>query len=283
MVELGVAGPNRCSPRILITRLAVMVTTLVLVVLATGSPLTTGRADASASPGRGSVPRSAGLVTKDTVERTPVRPAPRPAAVPQRRTHPAAAPTSATTSTVPPSTPSTAAPPTPTTVTEPVTAPPPAPTTAAVTPAAADVAALVGEVEKAGIEPGPNWSWSMGNPSTACGAIPDPTVATGCTSGAPGAATTVFSGSPTLALVAHELANAETENDAVPSLVTEVSTAEAGTSWSPIDAVASCLVEHFMGFQDNAAGTWQCPADLASTVAADIHGTAAASSPGAAN
>ena len=61
-----------------------------------------------------------------------------------------------------------------------------------------------------------------------------------------------------------------------PSLVAEVTTAEAGTSWSPIDAVASCLVEHFMGFQDDAAGTWQCPADLAATVAADIHDTTAA-------
>ena len=57
----------------------------------------------------------------------------------------------------------------------------------------------------------------------------------------------------------------------MPSLLSEVATAAAGTSWSPIDAVASCLIEHFMGFQDFAAGTWQCPASLATVVAEDIH------------
>jgi hypothetical protein len=84
---------------------------------------------------------------------------------------------------------------------------------------------------------------------------------------------TVFAGTPTLALVAHELANAETQNDAVPSLLNEVAAAAAGTSWSPTDAVASCLVVHFMGFQDNAAGTWQCPAPLAALVSTHIHDT----------
>jgi len=143
------------------------------------------------------------------------------------------------------------------------------------------VATLVAEVEAEGIDPGPNWSWSMGNTTALCGAIPDAGIGTGCTSGAAGAATTVFSGSPTLALVAHELANAETENDAVPSLVSEVAAAEAGTSWSPIDAVASCLVDHFMGFQDHAAGAWQCPVDLAATVAADIHDPASTAVGGA--
>jgi hypothetical protein len=78
---------------------------------------------------------------------------------------------------------------------------------------------------------------------------------------------------PTLALVAHELANAETQNDAVPSLLHEVATAAGGTSWSPTDAVASCLVEHFMGFEDDAAGTWQCPTALAAVVAENIHDT----------
>jgi hypothetical protein len=109
----------------------------------------------------------------------------------------------------------------------------------------------------------------MGDPSTICGAIQG-SVGTGCTSGAAGSATTTFAGSPSLSLVAHEIANAETENYAVPTLVAEVTSAEAGTSWSPIDAVASCLVEHFMGFQDNAAGSWQCPTDLATTVASGI-------------
>ena len=96
-------------------------------------------------------------------------------------------------------------------------------------------------------------------------------VGTGCTSGAAGEARTVFSGSPTLALVAHEMANAEVENDAVPSLMSEVAIAEAGSSWSTIDAAATCLVEHFMGFQDQAAGAWECPAALASVVADHIH------------
>ncbi|MDP9073141.1 MAG: hypothetical protein M3N98_03015 [Actinomycetota bacterium] len=135
------------------------------------------------------------------------------------------------------------------------------------------VSALVAQVEAAGVDPGANWSWSMGDTATQCGAIPGNSVGTGCTFGAAGFARSVFSGSPTLALVAHELANAETENDAVPNLMSEVTIAEAGTSWSSIDAVASCLVEHLMGFQDVAAGTWQCPAALATVVAENIHNT----------
>ncbi|MGO9030153.1 MAG: hypothetical protein ACLQOZ_16175 [Acidimicrobiales bacterium] len=138
------------------------------------------------------------------------------------------------------------------------------------------MATLVAEVEAAGVEPGSNWSWSMGSTATPCGEIPGNSVGTGCTFGAAGAARSVFSGSPSLALVAHELANAETENDAVPSLMSEVTSAEAGTSWSSIDAVASCLVEHFMGFQDDAAGSWQCPAALATLVAENIHDTVSA-------
>jgi hypothetical protein len=116
----------------------------------------------------------------------------------------------------------------------------------------------------------------MGDTASQCGAIGGNNVATGCTFGAAGFARTVFFGAPTLALVAHELANAETENDAVPSLMSEVTIDAAGASWSPIDAVASCLVEHFMGFQDFAAGTWQCPASLATVVAQDIHHPASA-------
>jgi hypothetical protein len=131
------------------------------------------------------------------------------------------------------------------------------------------VAALVSEVEASGIEPGSGWSWSMGDTSTHCGAMTG--VGTGCTYGAGGLEFSVFSGSPTLALVAHELANAETQNDAVPTLLAQVEAAAGGTTWSPTDGVASCLVVHFMGFQDAVAGTWQCPATLASTVAANIH------------
>jgi hypothetical protein len=138
------------------------------------------------------------------------------------------------------------------------------------------IATLVAEVEAAGIEPGPSWSWRMGDTASQCGVIPGNKAGTGCTSGAAGAATTVFAGAPSLALVAHELADAETENDAVPSLMTEVTTAEAGTSWSSIDAVASCLVVNFMGFQDDAAGSWQCPVALAAVVAANIHDTVSA-------
>jgi hypothetical protein len=150
-----------------------------------------------------------------------------------------------------------------------------APVTVAPVPATNEppIAALVAQVETAGVQPGSSWSWSTGDTATKCGVIPG-NVATGCTSGAAGAAQTVFTGSPSLALVAHELANAETENYAVPNLVAVVVTAESGTSWSPIDAVASCLVEHYMGFQDNAAGTWQCPPALASLVAENIHNAA---------
>jgi hypothetical protein len=148
---------------------------------------------------------------------------------------------------------------------------PPAATPVSDTSTAA-VSALVGEAESAGVDPGPHWSWAMGDTAT-CGAIAGGTLATGCTSWSYGTEKTVFAGSPTLALVAHEVANAEAEADAVPSLLSEVATAEAGTSWSPIDAVASCLVEHFLGFQDNAAGSWQCPTELAGLVAEDIHGT----------
>jgi hypothetical protein len=109
----------------------------------------------------------------------------------------------------------------------------------------------------------------MGDTATHCGAMTG--AGTGCTYGSGGLEYSVFAGSPTLALVAHELANAETQNDAVPSLLSQVAAAAGGTTWSPTDGVASCLVEHFMGFQDEVAGTWQCPAALAATVAADIH------------
>ncbi len=172
-----------------------------------------------------------------------------------------------------PATASTATPaPPPTTTTSPTAvAPVPSPPPAAIAPTTAPIAALVAQVEAAGVDPGATWTWTMGDTTTQCGAIPGNGAGTGCTFGAAGAAQTVFSGSPSLALVAHELANAETENDAVPSLMNEVATAEAGTAWSPIDAVASCLVEHFMGFQDGAAGTWECPVALATVVAANIH------------
>jgi hypothetical protein len=134
------------------------------------------------------------------------------------------------------------------------------------------VATLVAEVEASGLEPGSNWSWSMGDTATHCGFIAG--AGTGCTFGADGDVKTVFGGSPTLALVAHELANAETLNDAVPTLMAKVSAAESGASWSPTDALASCLVAHFMGFQDAAAGAWRCPDALARYVAQNIHDTA---------
>ena len=109
----------------------------------------------------------------------------------------------------------------------------------------------------------------MGDTATHCAAMSG--TGTACTYGTGGGEFTIFAGSPNLALVAHELANAETQNDAVPTLMNEVATAEGGTSWSPTDAVASCLVEHFMGFQDDVAGTWQCSAALGAEVAAHIH------------
>jgi len=146
----------------------------------------------------------------------------------------------------------------------------PAPAAPVVAPAADPaIATLVAQVEASGIDPGSNWSWSMGDPATHCAAMSG--AGTGCTYGTGGQEFTIFAGSPNLALVAHELANAETQNDAVPALMNEVTTAEDGTSWSPTDAVASCLVEQFMGFQDDAAGTWQCSAALGAEVAAHIH------------
>jgi hypothetical protein len=111
----------------------------------------------------------------------------------------------------------------------------------------------------------------MGDTATHCGPISGS--GTGCTFGTGGLEYTVFSGSPSLALVAHELANAETQNDAVPDLLSDVAAAEGGTSWSPTDAVASCLVTHFVGIQDDAAGAWACPATVASFVASNIHDT----------
>lgn len=187
---------------------------------------------------------------------------------PANRTRPAArtstpAPVAAATSSAPATTPTTTTP-------VPVTT---APVNEVQTVVVPSVASLVAQVEAAGIEPGPSWSWSMGDPSTQCGRIDGAGSATGCTSWASGVETTVFSGSPSLALVAHEVANAETEYSALPSLVTQVAAEAGATSWSPTDAVASCLVEHFMGFQDGAAGSWQCPPALATEVADHIHDT----------
>jgi hypothetical protein len=152
-----------------------------------------------------------------------------------------------------------------------VVAPEVAPVSHVVAPTVSDPSLpnLVAEVEASGIEPGSNWNWSIGDTSAHCGAISG--AGTGCTYGSNGLEYTLFSGSPTLDLVAHELANAETQNDAVPSLLNEVAVAAAGSSWSPTDAVASCLVAHFMGIQDLSAGSWQCPAGLAASVAANIH------------
>jgi hypothetical protein len=148
------------------------------------------------------------------------------------------------------------------------------PVPVAVPPVAAGptLAALVAQVEAAGIEPGSGWSWSVGD-TTECGVIAGSGPATGCTSWSAGVIRTVFSGQPALPLVAHELANAETEADAVPALLSQVATSAAGSSWSPTDAVASCLVVHFLHIQDDAAGSWQCPDALADAVAAHIHDT----------
>ncbi len=133
------------------------------------------------------------------------------------------------------------------------------------------VAALVARVEAAGIDPGSTWSWSMGNTATGCGAISGDGTATGCTSWSSGTVHTVFEGSPALSLVAHEVANAEVEMDATAALLAQVAASAGSASWSPTDAVASCLVSNTLGFQDDAAGTWQCPASLGAYVAAHIH------------
>jgi hypothetical protein len=168
-----------------------------------------------------------------------------------------------------------AAPPTPSTAVVPVSVPAPAVVTAPVVvppvPVEPPIATLVAEVEAAGIEPGSNWSWSVGDTATHCGLITGS--GTGCTYGAFGLEYTVFAGSPDLSLVAHELANAETQNDAVPSLLNEVAAADGGSSRSPTDAVASCLVTHFLGIQDEAAGPWTCSQAVAAFVADNIHDT----------
>ena len=111
----------------------------------------------------------------------------------------------------------------------------------------------------------------MGDTAAYCGPISG--AGTGCTFGAAGLEYTVFAGTPNLSLVAHELANAETQNDAVPNLLSAVAAAEGGSSWSPTDAVASCLVAHFMGIQDAAAGAWTCSPAVATFVASNIHDT----------
>jgi hypothetical protein len=113
----------------------------------------------------------------------------------------------------------------------------------------------------------------MGDTQSQCGVAAGAGQAAGCTSWAGGVERTIFAGAPELALVAHELANAETAHFADATLLNEVSVAAAGTSWSPTDAVASCLVMHFLGFEDDAAGSWQCPVGLAASVAAHIHDT----------
>jgi hypothetical protein len=267
--------------RIYATSLASLLTAVVVVILTAGSSPGPGHLLSSpasvrsaanaatvkglesaqpATTGESELPMTTGTRPTDAVE----HPRAAPAAPAATTTTAAPTPTAAVTT---PTTPPTTTPVVPVTTAAPAPAPAPTVTTTPVP----SVASLVAEVEAGGIDPGPTWTWTMGDTATRCGAIPEPGIATGCTSGAAGAVTTVFAGTPTLSLVAHEVANAETENDAVPSLVTEVSAAEAGSSWSPIDAVASCLVVHFMGFQDDAAGTWQCPSALASSVAANIH------------
>ncbi len=146
-------------------------------------------------------------------------------------------------------------------------------TTATTTPPTVDpsIASLVAEVEAAGIVPGPGWTWTVGDVPASCHVAVEPGQGTGCTSWTSGVETTVFEGQVTLALVAHEVANAETEADAAPTLLDDVQADAAGSSWSATDAVATCLVAHFLGIQDLAAGSWQCPAPLATSVAAHLH------------
>lgn len=132
---------------------------------------------------------------------------------------------------------------------------------------------LVARVEASGIVAPPTWTWSTGDTTVSCHITPTPGQGAGCTSWSSGSESTVFDGPVTLALVAHEIANAETEAYAIPTLLAEVANAAGADSWSPTDAVASCLVAHFLGFQDGAAGVWACPATLADAVAAHIHDT----------
>ena len=81
----------------------------------------------------------------------------------------------------------------------------------------------------------------------------------------------MFAGSPNLALVAHELANAETQNDAVPTLMNEVATAEGRDFVVPYRRRGVLPGRAVHGVPNDAAGTWQCPAALGAEVAAHIH------------
>jgi hypothetical protein len=221
------------------------------------------------SPHRASSVPSSTQVPARTTPKTTINAAVSATTTPPAATPPAAIPAAIPAAASIPTTPST------TVAAVPVLAQVPAPVTvaAAVQPVVVEppIATLVAQVEAAGIEPGSNWSWSMGDTATHCGSISGS--GTGCTYGAGGLEYTVFAGTPNLSLVAHELANAETQNDAVPDLLSEVAAAEGGSSWSPTDAVASCLVAHFVGIQDDAAGAWACPATLATFVASNIHDT----------
>jgi hypothetical protein len=159
----------------------------------------------------------------------------------------------------------------------PVAAPAPAPApvvTAVPAQPIPSVTALAAQVVASGIDPGPAWTWTF-SPTSTCGVLPGNNSATGCTTGfKDGSANTVFWGTPPLTLVAHELANAEVEIYAMAPLIAMVTRAEAGTSWSPIDAVAGCLVVHYMNIPDTSAGTWTCPPALGDIVAANIHNAA---------
>jgi hypothetical protein len=233
-------------------------------------------ASGGTSADRGSIPRSAAaavVISKDPVKTglshqtdPPVRATGRNLTASVAAT-PELAPVSTTSTTTPPMPAPAPAVSVPTPASTPAIAPVSQPAVSSATESL--VATLVAQVTASGIDPGSNWSWSMGNTATHCSVMTG--TGTGCTYGAGGQEFTVFAGTPNLALVAHELANAETQNDAVPSLMDQVSAAEGGTSWSPTDAVATCLVAHFMGFQDSAAGTWQCPGALSTIVADDIH------------
>ena len=251
--RLSPARPLRAI-RKLIHRHRISTAAVAIVLLGVGWVLGTGSGDMTA---RAAAPRSSAAATPK-IANAPFHPT-----TTTTSTAPVVASTTTSTSVV---------------VRAPVTTPPAtatpvtataAPVVAAPSVPSASVAALVSEVEASGIDPGSNWTWSMGDTASHCGVMTG--AGTGCTYGSGGLEYTVFSGSPTLALVAHELANAETQNDAVPDLLNQVAAAAGGTTWSATDGVASCLVAHFMGYQDGVAGTWQCPADLAATVASNIH------------
>jgi len=198
-----------------------------------------------------------------------------PAPTPTTTTAPAPSPAPAATTTAPPA---------PTTTTTQAPAAPAAPPTPAPnlgTPGfqqanAASITWAIGVVEAAGLEPAPNWTWSMANVANpwgiTSGYFSDPAI------------TTVFAESnfPVIAVVSHEIANSvalyaglySTTVSATPTsawLASFTATAAAGGGdFSPTDSLSVCMQAHIgvttLGAGSYSGGSFRCTSTLANTV-----------------